>query len=329
MSATTVERILFRVMPFAVLGIAYIGISVMTGSAWPWNKVVHEDGLRTLAATVFFVEHATRELVPDLLLALAVAGAVRYFFPPLLVSHGLSRVRVVFGAATMATLLAIVGGTIWTDGLHALLDNLSQLHTRPGATLVWGAHWRYHLIERFAQILLAFSVTGAIWMRRGRPTVSAAAGRGGLYALALLLFGVTTAVFGLDMDPFRDPAYLGHQLRELFTHSLVTLPLALGTCLTLARRFSPAGGPRSAAPIWPIALTGLVAVASGAFLLVASVMADAQSHGQTTGLAALLFPHFAEHALGYVLVPAAAGLLYVGPLTGQRAKGKGHREGRN
>jgi hypothetical protein len=71
-------------------------------------------------------------------------------------------------------------------------------------------------------------------------------------------------------EPFRDPAFLGHQLREPFTHVLVTLPLGLGVCFALARHFStPSAGP------------------------------TAQAHGQTTSLAALLFPHFAEHGLGY------------------------------
>lgn len=313
MTTALLERTLFRLLPAGVLLVAFVGLCVMTGTAWPWNQVVHEDGVRTLLGTVFYVEHGTRELLPDALLALAVAGAVAYFFP--LTGAGVrdaasaSRRRLTWVAAV--TFAVIVGGTLWTEGSRVLFDNLSQSHTRAGAPLVWGAHWRYHLIERFAQVMLAFCASGTFWMLRGKPNAARRSGRFRLFGAALLLFVATTILFRITSEPFRDPAYLGHQLRELFTHSLVTLPLALGTCLTLARTFSRGRGGASPDRAWPIVATGAAAVLSGAFLLVASVMADAQSHGQTEGLAGLLLPHFAEHALGYVLVPALAGLIYL------------------
>ena len=138
-----------------------------------------------------------------------------------------------------------------------------------------------------------------------------ATGRFRLYGAGLALFVAISLVFGLTSDPFREPAYLGHQLRELFTHTLVTLPLALGVCLALARTDSAGGSVGSAEGWWPIVLTGSVSVLCGAFLLVASLLSDAQSHGQASGLARLLWPHFAEHAMGYVLVPSLAGLVYL------------------
>ncbi len=334
MTIALLERTLFRLLPAGVLLVAFVGICVMTGTAWPWNQVVHEDGLRTLLGTVFYVEHGTRELLPDALLALAVAGSVAYFFPlgRAEVRDTLARSRRRLAWVVAVTVAVIVGGTLWTDGGHVLIDNLSQSHTRAGAPLVWGAHWRYHLIERFAQMMLAFSASGVFWMLHGRPNVDPFLGRFRLFGAALLLFVAITVVFRLTSEPFRDPAYLGHQLRELFTHSLVTLPLALGTCLALARRYALSGvggssGARSgrspgasSGRVWPIVVTGAAAVLSGAFLLVASLLADAQSHGQTEGLASLLFPHFAEHALGYVLVPALAGVIY---LTQGRARSVG------
>ena len=112
-------------------------------------------------------------------------------------------------------------------------------------------------------------------------------------------------------EPFRDPAFLGHQLRELFTHALVTLPLALGTCLALARTSANPAPSTPHPALWTVVLSGGLAILSGAFLLVASLMTDAQSHGQATGLAWLLLPHFFEHSMGYVFVPALAGFLYV------------------
>lgn len=319
MNASALERALFRLLPAGVLLAAFVGLCVMTGTAWPWNQVVHEDGVRTLLGTVFYVEHGTRELLPDALLALAVAGSVGYFFPlgrAAGVRDAASRSRRRLAWVVAVTFAVVVGGTLWTVGGRALIDNLSQSHTRAGAPLVWGAHWRYHLIERFAQMMLAFSASGVFWMLHGKPSVDRHPGRFRLFGAALLLFAAITVVFRLTSEPFRDPAFLGHQLRELFTHSLVTLPLALGTCLALARKYSAASPGPSADRAWPIVVTGAAAVLSGAFLLVASVMADAQSHGQAEGLASLLLPHFAEHALGYVFVPALAGLIYLAPAKG-------------
>src|SRR5688572_4091470 len=150
MNVRQLERTVFWIVPAGALLAAFAGLCVMTGTLWPWHHVVHEDGSRTLLATVFYVEHATRELLPDALLALAVAGAVRYYFPPLFAagSAEASRWRRRLGFLVAITLVGIAGGTLWGVGGQALVGNLSQRHTRAGAPLVWGAHCRYHLIER-------------------------------------------------------------------------------------------------------------------------------------------------------------------------------------
>jgi hypothetical protein len=324
MKLRPLERTVFWIVPPTVLLVAFAGLCVMTGTVWPWHHVVHEDGSRTLLATVFYVEHAARELLPDALLALAVAGAARYYFPPVLAagSAQASRWRRRLGLVAAITLVGIVGGTISSAGGRAFIDNLSQLHTRGGAPLVWGAHWRYHLIERFAQMMLAFSATGVVWLLHGKPDADRAKGRFRFYGAALLVFAALTVVFQPTAESFTEPAFLGHQLRELFTHSLVTLPLALGTCLMLARTVteeSRVQGPGSrvqrpgSGAVSPIIVAVAAALVSGTFLLVASLATDAQSHGQAQGLAALLFPHFAEHALGYAFVPALAGWIYLAP----------------
>jgi hypothetical protein len=320
MSRARIEQIAFRVVPVAVLGLAFAGICVMVGSAWPWQAVVHEDGSRTLLDTVLYFEHAARELLPDLVVAMAAAGAVRGFFPPDHRNHAaaLATKRRRMTVIAMATLLAILGGTIVVNGGQALADNLSQSHTRAGAPLVWGAHWRYHFLDRLGQILAAFGAAGLVWLWRGRPPVPRGTGRWRLYLAAFTLFAIATIIFRVTAEPFRDPAFLGHQLRELFTHGLVTLPLALGTCLGLARRFSTASGSDAPAPLWSIAVAAAGTAAVAAFLLIASLAVDAQSHGQTTGLGPLLLPHFGEHAFGYVFVPALAGLLYSMPARGTR-----------
>ena len=54
-------------------------------------------------------------------------------------------------------------------------------------------------------------------------------------------------------------------------------------------------------------------VQSAAPDLIASATLKAQTYGQTTSLAALLFPHFFEHSLGYAFTSALAGSLYLLP----------------
>lgn len=323
MRSLALQRAFFFGVPAAALAAAAAGVARLAGTAWPWHSVVHEDGVRTLLGTIFYFEHATRELLPDLALALAAAGAVRHFYPP---RHAGRRQAAAaswrrrLGAWSAAAILLILVGTAWDAGGGAILDNLAQLPTRAGAPPAWGAHWRYHLVERFAELLAAFGATGVLWLAEGRPETARAATRPGMYGAALAIFAGSTLLFRPTMEPFSDPKFLGHQLRELLTHSLVTLPLALGVCVELARRFSTADDAgRSRRAAWPVLAAVTGSVLCGAFLLAASVATGARSQGQQSGLAALLFPHFFEHSLGYALVPALAGFLYLWPSSGAGA----------
>lgn len=312
----TFERVLLFYLPALVLAVAFVGVCVQAGTPWPWNRVVHEDGHRTLLQTIFYFEHATRELILDAVLAIGVAGAVRYFYPsPRGVDNvTLQQARRRMGVFAAGMLTLILACSAYIDGGQATFDNLAQYHTRETGPLVWGAHWRYHLIERFADIALAFAIMGAIWILDGRPGSDDASPDISLIVGALLAFAVATIVFVPTTEPFRDPTFVGHQLRELFTHALVTVPLALGTSLLMARRFSPLGhvarASRSAAPVYAAAIASILC---GAFLLVASVLLEARAYGQKNTLAELLFPHFFEHSLGYLLVPVLAGFLYLWP----------------
>ena len=43
---------------------------------------MHEDGRRTLIETIFYFEHATRELPLDVILGIAIGGSVLFAFAP-------------------------------------------------------------------------------------------------------------------------------------------------------------------------------------------------------------------------------------------------------
>ena len=313
MKITTTERVLLFYLPALVLVVSFVGVCVQAGTPWPWNRVVHEDGRRTLLETIFYFEHATRELLLDAVLAVAIAGAVRYFHPlPGGDDTRLRQARRRLGAWTAAALAVILIGTYYSDGPQAILNNLAQFYTRLGAPPAWGAHWRYHLIERFSEFALAFAICGAFWILDGRPEPGDTSAGRWLIAGAFVAFAAATLLFGLSTEPFSNPLFLGHQLRELFTHALVTVPLALGTCFVLARRYSkPASTARSDRSAWPVYAAAMVSIGCGAFLLVGSVLYKAQSYGQKASLAQLIFPHFFEHSLGYVFVAALAGYCYL------------------
>lgn len=292
-----------------VVAVAWVGVCVVAGNAWPWASVVHEDGRRTLLETVFYVEHALRELPLDLILSAAIAGAVRGAVPTV-GPEASSRGRI----ATVVLLLAvavIVAGTVRVAGVTGVLSNLAQMPTRVGAPLVVGSHWRYHLLSRLALMLLAYAVVAFLGSTlAGRRPVRA--GWRSLYAASLVAFAGASFAFGVSAEPFSDPVYLGHQARELMTHTLVTVPVAIAVCLGcgprggVAVRPPPRGAARRCA--W---IAGGVAVALGAYLAIGVLVTDAASAGQSAALGVLIFPHVFEHVLTYVVVAAGAAAMYV------------------
>jgi hypothetical protein len=121
-------------------------------------------------------------------------------------------------------------------------------------------------------------------------------------ALVLGVYAVVSLWFGVTREAFLNPVYLGHQARELVTHALITVPLGLAVCLGAADCVAGSLGSRGRVPrvVWIAAIAGM---AAGCYVLVAALLVDARNHGQTTGLAALLFPHVFEHTFSYVVVP--------------------------
>ncbi len=307
------------VLPATVLSAAYTAICFYTRNPWPWNETVHESGNRTLLGTIFYYQHAARELPLDIILGVAVAGSVLFLFPsgnrrnsdipPASAIPASGFHRGAFGLATLIILGTIVGGTLWAGGITMLRDNLAQLQTRPGAQLVWGAHWRYHLLSRLTLMLVSFGFAGLVVL-----TVQGKRGAGeksGLLvvATALGLFALLSVVFSLNGDPFFDPVFLGHQVRETFTHLLVTLPIAWATCLVLARDNWDYVGTGTVSVLWPV-LAGVAGSLTGLYLLAAGLDTSAASQGQTQNVILLICPHFFEHTFSYFVVALVAGLTY-------------------
>ncbi|MEO8454012.1 MAG: hypothetical protein ABI454_02535 [Sphingomicrobium sp.] len=304
------RRLGFLLVGFALLVIAaaYGAMTWEHGTALLWNVVVHEDGHRTFAQTLFYFEHATRELPIDLLLGVTIGAAAAEALPGPRATTG--RLQPMLAGLLVALVLVITVPTGLQLGLGALWDNLLQYHTREGAPLVWGAHWRYHLLERGPLMLLALGFWGIV--RALRPEGS---GERGIAAgwIALGGFIALTALFTPDLHalslPFTDPRYLGHEIREIFTHSLVTMPLGIGVLLLYPREKGEFLAQPGSGLVGSIFLVG-VAIALLAYVLLAAIGADAASEGQSDSMITLLAPHFFEHGFTYLVTSITAVVVF-------------------
>lgn len=295
-------------VPVATLSVAFAAICISTGTWAPWDRVVHEDGHRTLLQTIFYFEHTVRELPLDAMLALAAASAFAFHFPPTPAGRAGRRSAVAELALTLV-LLAMVVGALRDVGLAVTLDNLLQKPVREGVE-AWGAHWRYHFVSSLSSVFLVFALASGLAALRGyrgvegdrKPTA---------FGLTLALFGALTVVFVPNLDPLMDPQYLGHQARELFTHTLVTIPLTVAALGSVA---FPTVTPPPGRFTWAMHRLGYTAAAVSfagcLYLMIGVVLTDAASRAQSASLASTVGAHFFEHTFSYMVVPLLALVAY-------------------
>lgn len=291
----------------SVLAASLLAIMARLGTPLIWGLAAHEDGVRTFGATFFYFEHAVRELPGDLLLGAVIGGALAYAYP---LKAGVRGARLYAGVLVLV-LAVMLTGAVRDVGVIGVIDNLLQQHTRPGAALEWGAHWRYHLLSSLALYLMAFGAAGLLRFLDGAGTARDAARGGRMIAGALALYLLLTLVFAHSLQglakPFVDAIYIGHEARELFTSVLVTLPLAFGIGLLAAgeRRAPASDADRNAHRIrWIGAI--IAGIALGLYLCLGAVFMDAAASGQTDDLVLLIAPHFFEHAQTYAVVTLTA-----------------------
>jgi hypothetical protein len=291
-----------------VLVVAYAAMSWEHSTPLLWNVVVHEDGHRSFAQTLFYFDHITRELLHDLLLGAAIgaggAAALAHDAP------GPRKSRPITAAALLFCIVLMIGETVRSLGWEELRLNLLQYPTREGEPPVWGAHWRYHLLERGPLMLLALGLWGILLAFR-----PAGVGKRGLRAgaAAIAVYLGLTLVFTPDLHalslPFADTRFLGHEIREIFTHGAVTLPLGIGLVILSAGEGTGFTAQSDRRLLWALALIG-IAAAFFVYVLSAAIGADAASAGQSDSVITLLAPHFFEHGFTYIVTPFSALLVF-------------------
>ena len=131
----------------SILLLAYVAICLHVGNPWPWRLPVHEDGVRTLLDTLFYYEHATRELPQDLLLGAGIGACVYAAFPAV---KGVSRPSLPAPAVTLVVAVILIGALIQTGptarfgiigssaGLTDLYSVLERVADTPTTVLITG-----------------------------------------------------------------------------------------------------------------------------------------------------------------------------------------------
>ncbi len=300
-----IAKRLFFYFPLTIVGAAFVAICVHFRTAWPWHVVIHEDGKRTFLDTMLYFEHAVGELPLDVLLSAAVAGWVLWICgPPLAKGGALWNI----GAIVIALDATIFVGASIHVGVHNTILYLLQYHTRDSEPMIFGSHWQYHFLSQAALMSLPAFV-GALLPRVGQVgNLPPIANRPFVLISAFSLFGLLTVVFGISSAPFTDARFLGHQARELFTHALVTVPLAIGCCLAMPRN-EPEAAPAKPR-IWPIVAMA-VFILLAAYLAFGIVLTRSQRLAQTNDWIKVICGHFFEHTIGYLVVTVHSVFFYL------------------
>jgi hypothetical protein len=197
--------------PLALLGLAYVWLAFDAGTVRLAGVIVHEGGRHTLAGTIWYPRHFLREIPVALFyvaaarVALGGAGASLGATPRSLAAAG-------------AALLVAVS---WMDaagdhGSRVALGDLLQHYVRDDEGRR-GAHWGGHYFSNLAWLGAAWAAA-AFW-RPARTSPRA--------VLGLAAAGIATIVaVQLPAAAVFSPRAAAHQVRELATHAVLTLPLA-------------------------------------------------------------------------------------------------------
>jgi len=124
---------LLTLFALTLLALAWTSLAIKTGTPWPWDALVHEDGNRTLGQTILYFEHGIRELFLDIFLGLAIASGFLYFRPLSSSTQPATRIKpnllfLGFTADLILILTFMFIGALMMAGSAELIQNLFQMH---------------------------------------------------------------------------------------------------------------------------------------------------------------------------------------------------------
>lgn len=226
-------------LPTTILLSSYAYLAFEHNALNLFNVVVHESGSYTLLETILYTRHFIREVPICIMTATAVAGAFLWYAPLASLTR-IEQERVwrlckisYLGALVIFALSAL--SSAWKQSVKDLLLDLLQFQTRD-EVVSFGSHWQYHLLHLAFIFLASLGVAKLLRIfSRHRSVIPRHMGRL-LITVSLLSFIVLTLILGLNLRPFQDPLYLGHQFREIVTHGSLTLSLSFGLLFTLELR---------------------------------------------------------------------------------------------
>jgi hypothetical protein len=270
-----------------------------------WRAPAHESEARSLLATALFPGHALRELPHLALLSLLFLFA---WAPP---STGREARRLLgaLGLATVGMGSVLFAWAALEAGPAAAWADLCQARAAPDLAGA-GIHFRLHLAS---DLVLGGTFFAAGRLLGGPPAGGrlawlAPAGAAAMLALGALVWGV---------DGVAGPRFVGHALREVETHAVVTLPALLAGVLWWRAEERAARSPGAVLRERPVVAALGVAAAAGVFLLAGLPGVDVARDGSAPGRSVPLnlAAHHVEHLLdvAYLLVAAAVAI------TGDRA----------
>lgn len=234
--------ICFALPAIIIIG-AYIYMSVRYDKLWLFNTIVHERGKYTLLEVIFYFRHFLWEVPIKILYSLFVVGICSYYGSPTRVICDFKdedipvRKMLVSGALAIAIVLLSIFMTAYDYGFREAIAGLFQYRVHELRPLKLGSHWRNHFLSSIvffsasAIFVLLYRILsqGGYWIRR-RFSI--------LYPVSVASFIFFTFFFGVTMDPFKTPSYLGHQLREIYgTDIPITMFLMMGIILHLENKY--------------------------------------------------------------------------------------------
>ena len=324
-----IVKLICFTIPVLMLAGAYIHMVFRYEKIWLFNTIVHENGKYTLLEVIFYFRHFLWELPIKAWYALLLTGLFFYYGQPspeekqidesniprhLIVVCGLSVIGIA-GLAFIATADKV--------GYYEALVGLSQYRTSELNPPAFGSHWRNHFLSNIvlvstsaAFILLFRKNTNGNWVKRKFAKV---------FLFAAAFFLILTLFFGINMDPFSKPNYLGHQLREIFGSDLsITMLLSLSLLIHLEGKYdlnyhtqNKFNQGNQKKDFYHLIFWSIIAFAVSLFLIIKVLTLDISVEiakiGQTRSWSKLdLFAwHFFEHSLDYIFTLTLVAFIYL------------------